>query len=86
MDDYNVQAARAQGDVEGELAVPDDRLSLPGEPYNRNQYVAWHGASAVYHSGASSIPLPSGKIIDGKKRKVAVTRDNWMLEHARAAR
>ena len=86
VDDYAVQEARARGDVEGELAVPDDRLPLPGEPYNRNQYVAWHGASAVYHSGVPSVPLPSGKIIDGKKRKVAVTSDNWMLEHARAAR
>lgn len=86
VDDYAVQASRARGDVEGDLAVPDDRLPLPGEPYNRNQYVAWHGASAVYHSGAPSVPLPSGKVIDGKKRKVAVTSDNWMIEHAREAR
>lgn len=86
VDDYAAQAARARGDVEGDLAVPDDRLALPGEPYNRNQYVAWHGASAVYHSGAPSVPLTSGKVVDGKKRKVTVTRDNWMLEHAREAR
>ena len=85
-DDYYVQAARARGDVEGELACPDDVLPLPGQPYNRNQYVAWHGASAVYHSGAPSVPLPSGKVVEGKKRKIAVTSDNWMLEHAREAR
>lgn len=86
VDDYAVEAARARGDVGGELAVPDDRMPLPGDEYNRNQYVAWHGASAVYHSGAPSVPLPTGKTVDGKKRKVAVTSDNWMLEHAREAR
>lgn len=86
VDDYNERAARERGDIEGELAVPEDRLPPPGEPYNRNQYVAWHGASAVYHTGAPSVPLPSGKIIDGKRKKITVTSDNWMLEHAREAR
>lgn len=86
IDDYNVKAARERGDVEGELAVPEDKLPPPGEPYNRNQYVAWHGASAVYHTGAPSVPLPNGKIADPKKRKVTVTGDNWMIEHAREAR
>ncbi|EAW08093.1 chromatin structure-remodeling complex subunit RSC7 [Aspergillus clavatus NRRL 1] len=85
LDDYNVQAARERGDVEGELAVPEDRLPAPGEPYNKNQYVAWHGASSVYHTNAPSLPLPTGKVIDSKKRKVTVTGDNWMLEHAREA-
>ncbi|KAJ5084445.1 Chromatin-remodelling complex RSC SWI/SNF subunit Rsc7/Swp82 [Penicillium alfredii] len=55
------------------------------EPYNRNQYVAWHGASSVYHTNAPSVPLPGGKPVDSKKRRVPVTDDNWMLEHARAA-
>jgi chromatin structure-remodeling complex protein RSC7 len=86
VDDYAVEVVRSQGLIEGQLAVPDDRLPLAGETYNRNQYVAWHGASAVYHSGAPSVPLLTGKAVDGKKRKVAVTSDNWMLEHARAAR
>jgi chromatin structure-remodeling complex protein RSC7 len=85
-DDYTEQAARERGDVEGELAVPEDKLPAPGEEYNRNQYVAWHGASAVYHTGAPSVPLPNGKIVDPKKRKVTVTGDNWMIEHAREAR
>ncbi|GFF47736.1 chromatin structure-remodeling complex subunit rsc7 [Aspergillus udagawae] len=85
IDDYNVQAARERGDVEGELAVPEDKLPPPGEPYNKNQYVAWHGASSVYHTNAPSLPLPTGKAIDSKKRKVTVTGDNWMLEHAREA-
>lgn len=86
LDDYNVREARERGDVEGELSVPEDRLPLPGEPYNRNQYVAWHGASQVYHSQGTSLPLPPGKVMEGKKRKITVTSDNWMLEHAREAR
>lgn len=86
LDDYNVKEARGRGDVEGELAVPEDKLPLPGEPYNRNQYVAWHGASQVYHSQGTSLPLPPGKGMEGKKRKITVTGENWMLEHAREAR
>ncbi|PWY76284.1 nuclear localization protein NPL6 [Aspergillus heteromorphus CBS 117.55] len=85
VDEYNVQAARERGEVEGELAVPEDRIPPPGEPYNKNQYVAWHGASSVYHTSAPSVPLPTGKVVDSKKRKVTVTGDNWMLEHAREA-
>ena len=86
VDDYNVQAARERGEVEGELAVPDDRLPGPGEAYNRNQYVAWHGASSVYHTGGPSVPMMNGKPAEAKKRKIAVTSDNWMLEHARETR
>ncbi|KKZ62580.1 hypothetical protein EMCG_02989 [[Emmonsia] crescens] len=85
IDDYSAQAARERGDVEGELAVPEDRLPGPGETYDKNRYVAWHGASSVYHSGVPSVPMPMGKIIDPKKRKVIVTGDNWMIEHAREA-
>ncbi|KAL4780935.1 chromatin remodelling complex Rsc7/Swp82 subunit-domain-containing protein [Aspergillus varians] len=86
IDDYNTQAARERGDVDGELAVPEDKLPAPGEPYNKNQYVAWHGASSVYHTSTPSVPIPgTGKVVDSKKRKVTVTGDNWMLEHAREA-
>lgn len=85
-DDYQVHAARATGDVEGEMANPEDRLPGSGENYDKNQYVAWHGASAVYHTGAPSVPTPNGKTAEGKKRKVVVTGVNWMFEHARAAR
>ena len=85
-DDYLVSAARAQGDIEGELAVPDDRLPITGQGYDKNRYVAWHGASSVYHSGVPTVPMPNGKLADGKKRKVHVTDSNWMLEHALAAR
>jgi chromatin structure-remodeling complex protein RSC7 len=86
VDDYHVQRMRAAGEIEGELAAPDDVIPPPGQAYNRNQYVAWHGASSVYHTGNPTVPLPGGKMVDGKKRKIAVTSDNWMLEHAREAR
>lgn len=83
VDDYDVAAARERGDVEGELAVPEDRIPTTGENYNRNQYVAWHGASAVYHTNAPSVPMQNGKPVEGKRKRIAVTSDNWMLEHAR---
>lgn len=85
IDDYEVAKYRADGVVEGELADPNDVIK-PGEPYNKNQYVAWHGASSVYHSGAPTVPLPIGKAAEGKKRRVMVNDMNWMLEHAREAR
>jgi chromatin structure-remodeling complex protein RSC7 len=86
VDDYQVAVARTNGEVEGDLADPNDKLPKPGESYNKNQYVAWHGASSVYHSGAPSVPMPNGKVVDAKKKKVTVTETNWMLEHAMEAR
>ena len=86
VDDYNVTEARLNGDVEGELAVPEDVLPAPGEEYDRNRYVAWFGASAVYHAVVPNVPLTMEKPSGIKKRKVQVTGSNWMLEHARAAR
>jgi len=85
IDDYEVAKARADGVVEGELADPNDTIKQ-GEEYNKNQYVAWHGASSVYHSGAPTVPLQTGKVVDGKKKRVMVNDVNWMLEHAREAR
>ncbi|KAI0006355.1 chromatin remodelling complex Rsc7/Swp82 subunit-domain-containing protein [Xylariaceae sp. FL0662B] len=82
-DDYEVAKARAEGVVEGEIADPNDKF-VEGEAYNKNQYVAWHGASAVYHSGAPSVPAQNGKM-DIKKRRVNITDVNWQLEHAREA-
>jgi len=82
VDDYYAQAARDRGDIEGELADPHDRLPGLGEPYNKNQYVAWHGASQVYHNNAPSVPLQQGKPAPGK-RKANITTVNWQFEHAR---
>lgn len=84
IDDYEVAKAREEGVVEGELADPTDVYDAD-KPYNKNQYVAWHGASAVYHSGGPSIPQQNVKV-DTKKRRVAVNDVNWQLEHAREAR
>jgi chromatin structure-remodeling complex protein RSC7 len=81
IDDYYETAARERGDVEGELAEPHDKLPPPGEPYNKNQYVAWHGASSVYHTGVPTVPLANGKPLPGK-RKVNITSANWQFEHA----
>lgn len=83
IDDYAVAEARQAGVVEGEIADPNDRF-VPGEPYNKNQYVAWFGASAVYHTNTPAAPQQIGKM-DPKKRKVAVNDVNWQLEHAREA-
>ncbi|KAF7918039.1 hypothetical protein BELL_0077g00220 [Botrytis elliptica] len=83
-DDYEVTKAREEGVEEGSLADPNDAIK-DGEAYNKNQYVAWHGASSVYHSGQPTVPQQTGKMIDGKKRKIMVNDVNWMLEHAREA-
>lgn len=86
IDDYEVAAAKAEGVVEGELADPNDALPRGTEEYNKNQYVAWHGASSVYHSGVPSVPLQAGKAIPGQKRKIQINDVNWMYEHSRESR
>ncbi|KAF2148195.1 hypothetical protein K461DRAFT_232760 [Myriangium duriaei CBS 260.36] len=86
IDDYHEAAARERGDVEGELADPNDRLPPAGEPYNKNQYVAWHGASQVYHTQPQGVTtMPVGKRIEGKRR-TNVTVGNWQYEHANEAK
>lgn len=84
IDDYDEQTARERGDVEGELADPGDRLPATGQ-YNRNQYVAWHGASSVYHSNMPNAPAAGQKGPEGKRKRIVITSDNWMFEHARNA-
>ncbi|KAF3921259.1 hypothetical protein ABW21_db0206200 [Orbilia brochopaga] len=86
-DDYYEQAARERGDVEGEIADPDDRLPPPGQPYNQNQYVAWHGASSVYHNTAPAIPevktsAAGGLFTVNNPKKKKLTAENWMGEVA----
>ncbi|CAA22826.1 RSC complex subunit Rsc7 [Schizosaccharomyces pombe] len=82
VDDYWEGEFRARGFVEGELADPDDKLPPPGMPYNRNQYVAWHGASAVYHPQPSlEAQLPAA----ARKRKKEPPKDaTWLFQHAKA--
>lgn len=86
IDDYYEVAAKDLGYVAGDRADPDDPLPPPGVPYNRNQYVAWHGASSVYHQNPLPVANPVYKENMLKQRKsVVVTDENWMLEHATAA-
>lgn len=84
IDDFWETRAIEEGAVEGELADPADKLPGPGEEYNRNQYVAWHGASSVYHTGQPSVPT-QGNQQQPKRKKVVVTDINWMAAHAQAA-
>ncbi|KAJ4385580.1 chromatin structure-remodeling complex subunit RSC7 [Gnomoniopsis smithogilvyi] len=79
IDDYDIGRAREEGFQEGVLADPLDKVE---QPYNRNQYVAWFGASQVYHTNQPAAPT---QIAEMKKRRVAVNDVNWMLEHAREA-
>ncbi|KAF3766804.1 hypothetical protein M406DRAFT_274228 [Cryphonectria parasitica EP155] len=81
IDDYDLARAREEGHQEGAIADPNDRYD-PNQPYNKNQYVAWFGASQVYHTNA---PVAPTQMAEMKKRRVAVTDTNWMLEHAREA-
>ena len=91
-DDYKVTEARENGEVEGELADPEDRVPDGGEAYNRNRYVAWFGASEVYRNagqGAQAGQHP-GAVAGGKqmvgRRRSNLTVGNWQFVHAREAR
>lgn len=104
IDDYDEEESKALGFREGEIADPTDKLPPPGVPYNKNQYVAWHGASAVYHQYTVSNPARGGdassigigysigislgmgnKESYAKRKKIVITDENWMYEHATAA-
>jgi chromatin structure-remodeling complex protein RSC7 len=85
IDDYWETKARADPDtIEGEPADPSDILpTKEGEPYNRDRYVAWLGASSVYHTQpASTIPTQPTLLGGRPRKKVHVTDENWIREHA----
>ncbi|KAK0939376.1 chromatin structure-remodeling complex subunit RSC7 [Friedmanniomyces endolithicus] len=83
IDDYKVALARANGEVEGELADPEDRIPVNKEDYDRNRYVAWFGASEVYRIAAQgAVPGKPGPM---GKRRTNVTVGNWQHMHAREA-
>lgn len=88
IDDYKVTEARENGEVEGELADPDDILPENNEDYNRNRYVAWFGASEVYRNqgqgGGAVHPGKPGAV--GKRRNNNMTVSNWQYVHAKEAR
>jgi chromatin structure-remodeling complex protein RSC7 len=82
-DDYKVTEARENGEVEGELADPEDRIPENKEDYDRNRYVAWFGASEVYRNvGQGAVPGKPGPI---GKRRTNITIGNWQFMHAREA-
>jgi chromatin structure-remodeling complex protein RSC7 len=84
IDDYWEATARADPTiVEGELADPSDILPEDGKPYNRDRYVAWLGASSVYHTQPQSTVPVQPTLLGGRPRKkVHVTDENWVSEHA----
>lgn len=86
-DDYYEAEALASGFTEDVIADPDDKLPPPGEPYNKNQYVAWHGASQVYHQYTVVQPFARDPLsaAPAARKIIPVTDDNWMVENARAA-
>lgn len=86
-DDYKVAEARTNGEIEGELADPNDRMPSKDEEYNRNRYVAWFGASEVYRAGAGAGTAAGGKPAPmGGKRRNNITVGNWQFMHASEAR
>ena len=86
IDDYKVAEARANGEVEGELADPDDKVPENKEEYNRNRYVAWFGASDVYRTmGQGAAPQAGKPGLTGKRRN-NITLQNWQSMHAKEAR
>jgi hypothetical protein len=87
IDDYKVSQAREAGVVEGELADPDDMMPGKDEPYNRNRYVAWFGASEVYRQTGGATTTGAGKpAAIGSKRRNNITIGNWQFMHAKEAR
>lgn len=91
-DDYYAKRLREKGEVvEGELAEPEDSVPPKGTPYNQNQFVAWHGASSVYHSGGVSVVQPQAESLELKSMKALkstnhINEENWMYQHAAAVR
>jgi chromatin structure-remodeling complex protein RSC7 len=84
IDDYWEENARNDpAVVDGELADPSDILPEDGKPYNRDRYVAWLGASSVYHQQPQSTVPVQPTLLGGRPRKkVHVTDENWVSEHA----
>jgi chromatin structure-remodeling complex protein RSC7 len=84
IDDYWEKLGRMDPSVtEGELADPTDTLPEEGKPYNRDRYVAWLGASSVYHTQPQSTVPVQPTLLGGRPRKkVHVTDENWLGEHA----
>lgn len=77
-DDYWEKEYKKRGFEAGHLADPDDRLPPVGVEYNVNQFVAWHGASNVYHQQPHQERRST-------RRVPAIDDVNWITAHAQAA-
>lgn len=77
-DDYWEKEYKKRGFEAGHLADPDDRLPPAGVEYNVNQFVAWHGASNVYHQQPHQERRST-------RRVPAIDDVNWITAHAQAA-
>lgn len=90
-DDYYSTKLRELGRVEeGSIADPTDVLPADGQPYNMNQFVAWHGASQIYTVGTTPQPayhenleLASVKVL---KQTGNMNEETWMFQHAASVR
>lgn len=80
IDDYWESEARVRGDLEGELADPDDKLPPAGVPYNRNQYVSWHASDDRLREPLVAAPARK------RKRPPMPTHREWLYEHAEVTR
>ena len=85
-DDYKTAEARENGEVEGELADPDDHVPDDHADYNRNRYVAWFGASDVYRTQASGVAAVPGKPGPIGRKRANITLQNWQTVHAKEAK
>lgn len=92
-DDYYATKLRELGRVhEGDIADPADILPIQGTEYNRNQFVAWHGASQVYHQPSFvSTPQASYETVElatvkALKQTGSMDEENWMFQHALSVR
>lgn len=90
-DDYYGERVKKMGHyTEGELAEPEDTINRGGN-YNQNQFVAWHGASNIYHQSTAQVYQPHYESLELKSMRALksanlVNEENWMFKHAEAAR
>lgn len=63
-DDYLEEVARAAGDKEGEVAVPDDPVPANKKDYNKKRYIAWYGGSQIYQQNLAT-QIATGEVGPG---------------------
>ncbi|BFZ53835.1 chromatin structure-remodeling complex subunit RSC7 [Savitreella phatthalungensis] len=82
-DDYWVAEYRKLGYTDGELADPLDAVPRHGLPYNKDQYVAWHGGTLLY-SQANATPFE--RTTRSRRGGAGAVPDvTWLLDQANNA-